>query len=286
MKAKKVTAEAATLEGEFIEVAETNLPEKTPVPPLQLDTSSDKFYRLVELAIEKGTGVEQLEKLMELNSKWEAAQAKTAFLQAKTLFQTALPIIKKQKVVSFDTKAGGKMSYNYASLDDIAETIKPFLAQYGFSYRWNQTFADGGVMRVQCVLTHEAGHSEACDMVGGADTSGLKNALQASASGITYMRRYTLTGVLGIATADEDIDARLPIDNNPTDSDTLNDMLTPDPQTGLIAEIQAAIDAAANVQDLKAAGVPINALPEGKPKAEIKAVYIAKLKALRETKAE
>ena len=51
--------------------------------------------------------------------------------------------------------------------------------------------------------------SEACSMPGTPDMSGNKNALQQAASAVTYLRRYTLTGALGIATADTDIDGRM-----------------------------------------------------------------------------
>ena len=42
------------------------------------------------------------------------------------------------------------------------------------------------------------------------DTSGKKNEIQSRGSTITYLQRYTLIGALGLTTADEDIDARIP----------------------------------------------------------------------------
>jgi hypothetical protein len=234
--------------------------------------TDDKFYALVSMAIERGTGVEQLEKLMALNTQWEAAQAKRVYLESKTLFQSALPVIKKLKTAKFPTKSGGTMNYSYASLDDIAESIKPYLQQFGFSYRWDQTFNDGAI-RVRCVLTHQGGHSESCEMVGGADASGTKNALQAIASGTTYMRRYTLTGVLGIATADEDIDARLP--EEPTESSDLNAILHADEGKDRADAISFKIFEASSMAELKMAGEEISSLPEGPHKENIKQVYLA-----------
>ncbi len=283
MKAKNVKTEQAAIEGEFLDVAETNLPQTAQVHEIARPEPEqpNNIYRLIEIAIEKGAGMEQLEKLMDLYARHEAAQAKKAFLLAKTALQSALPIVRKLKTASFEMKGGGVMSYSYASLDDVTETIKPYLKEHGFSYRWSQSF-EGTAIRVQCVLTHHAGHSEVCDMVGAADGSGHKNPLQAVASGIQYMRRNTLTGVLGLATADEDIDGRLPSDGPPapTDSETLNGLLE-HKEAELIAQIKADIAAADNVATLKEAGNSINSLSEGKAKDAVKNAYMTKLKELK-----
>jgi hypothetical protein len=47
-------------------------------------------------------------------------------------------------------------------------------------------------------------------MTANPDTSGKKNAIQACASAIEYMKRYTLIGAFGLTTADTDIDGRMP----------------------------------------------------------------------------
>ncbi|PHM58736.1 DNA recombination protein RecT [Xenorhabdus stockiae] len=120
-------------------------------------------------------------------------------------FQSSLPTIKKLKQADFGP---GKAKYKYASLDDISEQIKPFLQQFGLSYRFEQEM-EGGVITVKCIVSHKSGHQEICEMMSTPDQSGGKNNIQQSASAITYLRRYTLTGALGIATADEDIDGRL-----------------------------------------------------------------------------
>lgn len=68
---------------------------------------------------------------------------------------------------------------------------------------------ENGVITVRCIVSHKSGHQEFCEMMSTPDQSGGKNNIQQSASAITYLRRYTLTGALGIAAADEDIDGRL-----------------------------------------------------------------------------
>lgn len=164
--------------------------------------------RLIELAITQGADVEKLEKLMALQERWNEQQAKKSYFESLSQMQAEMPVIRKLKQAAFNTKSGGQMSYSYASLEDITEQIKPMLLKFGFSYRFEQSF-NAGLIAITCVITHKDGHSESCSMPGTPDMSGNKNALQQAASAVTYLRRYTLTGALGIATADTDIDGRM-----------------------------------------------------------------------------
>lgn len=164
---------------------------------------------LIELAINKDADIEKLEKLMALKERWDQDQAKKAFYQAVANFQSEMPLIHKSKTASFATKNGGHMTYNYASIDDIVKAVNPVLHRHGLSYRFEQTLIQG-VVSVSCILTHALGHCESCTMTGGLDQSGNKNALQQIASSTTYLKKYTLTNVLGVATSDDDIDGFQP----------------------------------------------------------------------------
>lgn len=163
--------------------------------------------RLIELAITQNADIEKLEKLMALQERWDAQQAKKSYFDSLSQMQAEMPIIRKLSSASFATKSGGNMSYAFAKLEDIVEQMKPLLKKFGFSFRFEQSF-DNGIF-IKCIATHKDGHSEECSMVGGADMSGNKNPLQQVASSVTYLRRYTLTGVFGISTADADIDGRM-----------------------------------------------------------------------------
>ena len=166
----------------------------------------DTASRLIEVALTSGADIDKLERLLVMQQTWEAGQARKAFFQALSGFQSNLPPIKKTKEASFPTRTGGHMTYSYASLDDIAEAIRFSLKEYGLSYRFEQRFEPGGFIWVKCIVSHKDGHSEECSMPAMADTSGQKNVIQQIASSITYLRRYTLTGALGIATTDQDLD--------------------------------------------------------------------------------
>lgn len=166
----------------------------------QVAAVSNNPAQLLQIAVEQGADVANLEKLMDLQDRWEAKQAKKAFFIALSAFQEKCPRITK-------TKKGH--NYKYAPLGDIVEQIKPALKECGLTYRFEQS-EESGLIKISCVINHVDGHSETTSMSGEDDNTGSKNSIQAKGSTVTYLQRYTLIGALGIATADEDIDARLP----------------------------------------------------------------------------
>lgn len=159
--------------------------------------SESKYDRLMELAISSDADVSKLEKLMDLQERYEANEAKKAYVSAMAEFQRKRPIIKKNKTGH---------NYKYASLSQIESQIKSVLTECGLSYRFEQSH-HGNEIQVACIVTHVLGHSERTMMSAEADTSGSKNAVQAIGSTNAYLQRYTLIGALGITTADEDDDA-------------------------------------------------------------------------------
>lgn len=163
--------------------------------------------QLLAMAIQKGVDMAQLEKLMDLQERWEAKQAKKAFLDAISKFQTIVPVLSKGKTAKVQTKTGGSFSYKYADLGSIAEAIKKPLNECGLSYRWEFQEANQ-IMKVTCFISHRDGHTESTSMEAGKDESGAKNAIQQKGSTQTYLQRYTLIGALGLSTADGDNDGK------------------------------------------------------------------------------
>jgi len=156
--------------------------------------------QLLQIAIEKGVDMPQLEKFMDLHDRWETKEANKAFSGAMAEFQGNLPPIAK-------TKQGHNCKY--ADIDDIATAVRPVLEKAGLSYRFEQQQAESNIT-VTCIVTHISGHQESTTLTAPADASGGKNDIQAIASAVTYLRRYTLTGALGITTGlDECINRRL-----------------------------------------------------------------------------
>lgn len=155
---------------------------------------------LLQLAVQQNLDIDKLEKLMQLQERWQAQQARKQFLGAISQFQAICPAIEKTKKVAF-----GNTKYSYAPLGDIAATIKKPMSDNGLSHRW-EIGEDADNIVVTCIISHINGHSERTIMKGGKDGSGNKNAIQSSGSTVSYLQRYSLIGALGISTADEDMD--------------------------------------------------------------------------------
>ncbi len=162
---------------------------------------------LLEMAIKKGVDTVQLKELMDLQERWEKKEAKKAFMEALSRFQTIVPVINKKKTANVPTRTGGSFSYKYADLGGIAQSIKEALNECGLSYRWEFEEVNGK-LKCHCLVSHRAGHTETTTMEAGKDNSGAKNDIQQTGSTQTYLQRYSLIGALGLTTAEDDNDAK------------------------------------------------------------------------------
>lgn len=194
-----MTANTTPIEGEVLDA----MPEpQRPATGGALVAAENPFLPLVTLAMEKGQ-VDQLERLFELQMKWDADKQRKAFVAAMAAFKEEAGgiTIAKSKQVRFVTQKG-VTEYTHAELHDITRALVPVMAKHGLSHRWTleQTGKD---IKVTCVMTHRDGHSETVQMTAQADDSGGKNSIQAIASTKTYLERYTLLAATGIATGGE-----------------------------------------------------------------------------------
>lgn len=151
-----------------------------------------------QMLLSSGSSLENIEKMMELQARWEQMEAKKAYVQAMAAFKADPPKIVKDKTVGYN-----KTSYQHASLGNVTATINASLAKHGLSAAW-ATEQNQGAITVTCTITHNLGHSESTSLVAGADNTGAKNSIQAIGSTITYLQRYTLLALTGLATHDDD----------------------------------------------------------------------------------
>lgn len=94
-------------------------------------------------------------------------------------------------------------SYKFADLEEITKVIKPLLKKHGLSYTQPLHATS-----LKTILFHvESGETieSSVDIPQGVELKG-QNDFQVMGSGITYLRRYSLSSVLGLVT-DEDNDA-------------------------------------------------------------------------------
>lgn len=175
-----------------------------------LATTENPYMRMAEMAMSTGK-VDQLDRLLDLQIKWDTEQARRAFVAAMSDFKAAAGAItiRKSKNVSFDTNKG-KTEYAHAELHDITRALVPEMAKHGLSHRWNVSQKPDWIT-VECIVSHRDGHSERVEMGGPPDQSGGKNVIQAIASTKTYLERYTFLAITGMATGGElDYDGRQP----------------------------------------------------------------------------
>lgn len=157
---------------------------------------------MLERAIAQDANIDILTKLMELQQRWDANQARKAFDAALASAKAEIPVILKNRTVDF-TSQKGRTNYRHEDLAEIARTIDPILARHGLSYRF-RTKTEGGTATVTCIVSHRDGHSEENTLSAGHDNSGNKNSIQAVGSAITYLQRYTLKASLGLSASDDD----------------------------------------------------------------------------------
>lgn len=157
---------------------------------------------LLRMAVEQGADLERLERLMALQERWEAGEAKKKFAVAFSAFKAeAVKIIKGKEVTDGPLK--GK---KHAVLSDAVNAATPALSRHGLATAWKLTKDEKDWIEVTCTLSHEGGHSESVSMGGPPDMGPGRNAMQARGSTKTYLERYTLTAILGLAAQDADDD--------------------------------------------------------------------------------
>lgn len=160
---------------------------------------------LLLIAVEKGADLDYISKLLDLRERGLAMDARKAYVKAMASFKTEPITIRRSKEVGYKTNDGGFVGYTHAELSDVTDAVGPAMAKHGLSFAWN-ILQGNGLITVECVITHELGHSEKVVMSGPPDNSGKKNVIQQTASTITYLQRYTLLAVTGMSTKGMDDD--------------------------------------------------------------------------------
>lgn len=168
-------------------------------------SQSDQVFAMLGTALDKGLNTDAIEKLVNLQERILAKNAEREYISAMTRFQSNCPPIAKNKKATVTTAGGGNYSYEYATLDHIAETIAPLLELCGLSYTFDSSLSDG-LVRVVCTLSHNGGHSKQSEFTAPVDQGMKVGAAQKVASALTYARRYALVSALGLTTTGDDDD--------------------------------------------------------------------------------
>lgn len=182
-----------------LEKFEKRSPETMPVP---VDNSP---AALMQIALSKGMDLDKLEKMLELQTRYEEREAKKAFIRAMAAFKATPPnIYKDKKNAQFDS--------TYTSLSGLVNKTIPELSKHGFSHNWNYGTAENGNSEVTCVLTHELGHSISVTQDAAPIQSKNKagqvvtNPIQQVKCTQTYLKITTFEAVTGLVSKEANLD--------------------------------------------------------------------------------
>lgn len=183
-------------------------------------------------AMSRGASLEQVEKMMDLQERWERREAEKAFRDSFAAFRGLNVIIPKTKYVD----RGRAGSFHQAEYDEVCRRLSPALSAHGFSFRHDQKFgsrkwmtdgADSDIawVYVTCYLEHKAGHAEVLTLEGPPGDLSANTATQNMQATASYLKRQSLLSITGTATGGEDDEERLrdstKHDNDRGDGDVL-----------------------------------------------------------------
>lgn len=170
--------------------------------PARRDQGEMLLDLIEKAATDSNIDVEKLERLLDVQERWSAGQARQAYIEAMMAFQADPPRLIK------DQQGGGGRggTFTYVSLGKVADAIKTAMAPHGLAFAWRPAHQDGDHITVTCVVSHIGGHSEEASLTGAPDNTGSKNTVQAVGSTITYLQRYTLFALTGLVPEDADDD--------------------------------------------------------------------------------
>ena len=186
------------------------VPEAQPLAPLPADLNQQTVLLQViaRAAADPNVDIGRMTQLLDMHERLNAKAAESDFVAAMAEFKQHAPKITKDKSVGYTNKDGSFTGYKHATLGAVCQAAIAGLGAVGISHRWDLEQQQGGRIVVTCVLTHRSGHSTRTTLSGSPDDSGKKNGIQQVASTITYLERYTLLAATGLATDEQDDDAR------------------------------------------------------------------------------
>lgn len=155
-------------------------------------------------ATDPNVDIDKMERLLAMQERILARDAKAAYADALARLQPKLPLITQRGEIK---DRNGKVQSRYSKWEDVVAAITPLLAEEGFSLSF-RTKSDEKSVTVTGVLLHRDGHSEETSLTLPMDTSGSKNSVQGVGSSTSYGKRYTCGALLNLRTGDVDDDGQ------------------------------------------------------------------------------
>lgn len=183
--------------------AVVNTPEQQSAMPVAIESP---YMRTIDAMLQRGSDIDKLERLFELQVAWEKNEARKAYAKALAAMKATIPIevFKRKKV---DVPGGAK--FKHAELADVVDAAVEAMGKFGFVHSWKPTAQTDEYLEITCIITHELGHKEETTLRSAYDSSNPKMPpLHRLGSTVTYLERYTLVAALGVAAKNIDDDGR------------------------------------------------------------------------------
>lgn len=162
---------------------------------------------LILEAVKGKISIEHMDKLLEIQLKWQADQARKKYNQHMVNVQKAIPLIAK-------TLENPQTHSKYASLEEVICKTKSIYTEEGFSISFHEGETEkADHIRVCADVLHSGGHKETYHYDIPLDGVGLKGnpnmtKIHGRASSVSYGRRYLMCMIWNIPTGD-DIDGNI-----------------------------------------------------------------------------
>lgn len=159
--------------------------------------------RTIERLVKAQTPIDQLERFIALQERLLAQQAKAEADADFAAMQDKLPTIEKNGEVY---NRDGSLRFRFAKLEDLLDGVRPVLAAYGFSPRFEVATLADGWLDVVCILSHRMGSERRSSFTVRPEPSDYMTPMQAMAAARSFGKRQALMDVLGIAARGEDVE--------------------------------------------------------------------------------
>ncbi len=161
-----------------------------------------------DIASNPQADVGKLEKILDLQERFEKNQARVAFNRAMKNAQEEMDPVRR------DAKNESNHS-RYARLETIDAAIRPIYTRHGFCLSFSEVPAvrHAENVRLRCNAHHAEGHTEPYELEAPPDIMGpqgkaTKTGVQGMGSTVSYLRRYLKLMIFDIALTNEDNDGQ------------------------------------------------------------------------------
>ena len=173
----------------------------------------DNPMALIHMSIRDGdVDVDKLERLMEMQERWQREEARKAFFDAMNRVQADAPVVVRDA-------HNPQTNSHYAKLESVSKALKPIYTAHGLSLAFGTDASPvEGCVRITCDVQHVQGHERSYFADIPLDIAGIKGStnktkVHATGSSYSYGQRYLTCLIFNITLANQDNDGNNPLDN-------------------------------------------------------------------------